>query len=287
MAQIIDGRALAKKTNDETKQMVTELHSLGIKPCLAVILVGDDQASARYVRNKHKKAEQLGIESIVNHLPAETTQTELLKVVNQYNEDPTVDGILVQSPLPKHIDEQLITRTIKPEKDVDGFHPVNVGNLFLNEPKHYPVACTPKGVMAMFEEYQIDLTGKKAVVIGRSSIVGRPMAALLINANATVTVLNHYSEDSKSFIKQADIVIAATGKLHMVSGDDLKVGATVIDVGQNLNEAGKLVGDVDYDSAEKVAGYITPVPGGVGPMTIAILMRQTVELATWSAKDDH
>ncbi|UQS86653.1 bifunctional 5,10-methylenetetrahydrofolate dehydrogenase/5,10-methenyltetrahydrofolate cyclohydrolase [Nicoliella spurrieriana] len=286
MAKIIDGKALAKKTNDDTKQMVNELHSLGIKPCLAVILVGDDQASARYVRNKHKKAEQLGIESIVNHLPKETTQAELLKVVNEYNDDDAINGILVQSPLPKHIDEQLITRTIKPEKDVDGFHPVNVGNLFLNEPKNYPVACTPKGVMAMFAEYNIDLTGKKAVVIGRSSIVGRPMAALLINANATVTVLNHYSQDAKSYIKEADVVVAATGKLHMVSGADLKVGATVIDVGQNLNEAGKLVGDVDYESAEKVAGYITPVPGGVGPMTIAILMRQTVELASWSAKND-
>ncbi|MEJ6400563.1 bifunctional 5,10-methylenetetrahydrofolate dehydrogenase/5,10-methenyltetrahydrofolate cyclohydrolase [Nicoliella lavandulae] len=286
MANIIDGRALAKKTNEATKQMVTELNSLGVKPCLAVILVGDDQASARYVRNKHKKAEQLGIESIVNHLPADTTQDELLKIVNAYNHDDKIDGILVQSPLPKQIDEQLITRTILPEKDVDGFHPVNVGNLFLNEPKHYPVACTPKGVMAMFAEYNIDLTGKKAVVIGRSSIVGRPMAALLINANATVTVLNHYSEDAKHFIKEADVVVAATGKLHMVSGDDLKAGATVIDVGQNLNEDGKLVGDVDYESAAKVAGYITPVPGGVGPMTIATLMRQTVELASWSAKHD-
>ncbi|MHA8111058.1 bifunctional 5,10-methylenetetrahydrofolate dehydrogenase/5,10-methenyltetrahydrofolate cyclohydrolase [Lactobacillaceae bacterium Melli_B4] len=285
MAKIIDGRALAKKMNEQTKQLVADLRELDVKVTLAVILVGDDQASARYVRNKHRKAEQLGIESIVTNLPSEITQAELLDLIHKYNEDESINGILVQSPLPKHIDEKLITQTIKPAKDVDGFHSENVGKLFLNDASGYPVACTPRGIMEMFKEYDIELTGKRAVVIGRSAIVGRPMAALLINANATVTVLNHYSEDGKSFIKEADIVVAATGKLHMVTGDDLKPGATVIDVGQNLNEEGKLVGDVDFDSASEVAGYITPVPGGVGPMTIAMLMRQTVQLISWSVKN--
>lgn len=282
MDNIIDGKALAKKVNQETASMVEELHSKEIDPCLAVILVGDDQASHRYVRSKHKKAQQLGIKSIVKELPKETTEQELLGILNEYNNSEEIDAILIQSPLPKHINEKFVMSQINPDKDVDGFQVINSGKLFLNDQSNYPVACTPKGVMTMFDEYNIELKGKKAVVIGRSTIVGRPMAALLINAGAEVTVLNHYVDDMKEYTGDADIVVSATGKLHTLKAEDVKEGVVVIDVGQNVDENNKLVGDVDYDSIKEKASYITPVPGGVGPMTIATLMRQTVELAKWS-----
>lgn len=281
MSNIIDGRSLAKKVNEETADMVSELNEQGKNPCLAVIIVGDDQASHRYVRSKHKKAQQLGIKSIVKALPAETTEDELLNILNDYNHDDDIDAILIQSPLPKHINEKYVMSQINPDKDVDGFQVINSGKLFLNDQSNYPVACTPKGVMTMFEEYGIDLKGKKAVVIGRSTIVGRPMAALLINAGAEVTVLNHYA-NIKEYALDADIIVSATGKVNTVTESDVKDGVVVIDVGQNVNDEGKLVGDVDYDGIAKKASYITPVPGGVGPMTIATLMRQTVELSKWS-----
>lgn len=282
MDNIIDGKALAKKVNQETASMVEELHSKEIDPCLAVILVGDDQASHRYVRSKHKKSQQLGIKSIVKELPKETTEEELLNILDEYNNSEEIDAILIQSPLPKHINEKFVMSQINPDKDVDGFQVINSGKLFLNDQSNYPVACTPKGVMTMFDEYNIELKGKKAVVIGRSTIVGRPMAALLINAGAEVTVLNHYVDNMKEYTGDADIVVSATGKLHTLTADDVKEGVVVIDVGQNVDENNKLVGDVDYDSIKEKASYITPVPGGVGPMTIATLMRQTVELAKWS-----
>ena len=252
MSNIIDGRSLAKKVNQETADMVSELNEQGKNPCLAVIIVGDDQASHRYVRSKHKKAQQLGIKSIVKALPAETTEGELLNILNDYNHDDDIDAILIQSPLPKHINEKYVMSQINPDKDVDGFQVINSGKLFLNDQSNYPVACTPKGVMTMFEEYGIDLKGKKAVVIGRSTIVGRPMAALLINAGAEVTVLNHYA-NIKEYTLDADIIVSATGKVNTVTESDVKDGVVVIDVGQNVNDEGKLVGDVDYDGIAKKA----------------------------------
>ncbi|UQS85315.1 bifunctional methylenetetrahydrofolate dehydrogenase/methenyltetrahydrofolate cyclohydrolase [Apilactobacillus apisilvae] len=286
MATVIDGRLLAKKLNESTKEEVTIMNSKSIVPCLAVIIVGEDQASKRYVRSKHKKAEQLGIKSIVKALPEETTEKELLSVLDEYNHNDSINAILIQSPLPKHINEKFVMGHINPQKDVDGFQTINSGKLFLNENENYPVACTPKGIMKMLEEYNIELLGKKAVVIGRSTIVGRPMAALLINAGAEVSVINHYA-NVNDYTKDADIIVSATGELHTVTKKDVKSGATVIDVGQNLNEDGKLVGDVDYDDVSQVAGYITPVPGGVGPMTISTLMSQTVELTKWSEKHNE
>ncbi|MDB1102503.1 bifunctional 5,10-methylenetetrahydrofolate dehydrogenase/5,10-methenyltetrahydrofolate cyclohydrolase [Lentilactobacillus parabuchneri] len=288
MATIIDGRALAKKLNGQTSQRVEKLKQAhGMTPELVVIIVGTDSASQRYVRNKHRTAEQLGIRSIVKELPESISQEELLNVVRQYNEDPEVTGILVQDPLPKQINEKLVTRSILPEKDVDGFHPVNVGKLFLNDTTKYPVACTPKGVMTMFDEYQIDLKGKNAVMIGRSAIVGKPMAALMLNAGASVSILHLLTKDITQYTKQADIIVSATGSLHTLTKNDVKPGAVVIDVGQNINEAGHLVGDVDYDDLFDEVSYITPVPGGVGPMTIATLMQQTVDLAEWSLERDQ
>ncbi|GAA6237029.1 bifunctional 5,10-methylenetetrahydrofolate dehydrogenase/5,10-methenyltetrahydrofolate cyclohydrolase [Apilactobacillus micheneri] len=281
MATIIDGKSLAKKLNENTKVTVSKMKENGIIPCLAVIIVGNDQASKRYVRSKHKKAEKLGIKSIVKEMPEETTQAELLKILNDYNNDSDINAILIQSPLPKHIDEKYIMGQINPKKDVDGFQIINSGKLFLDETENYPVACTPKGIMKMLEEYNIELVGKKAVVIGRSTIVGRPMAALLINAGAEVNIINHYAKVS-DYTKDADIIVSATGKLHTITKNDVKKGSTIIDVGQNLDENGKLVGDVDYQEVSEIAGYITPVPGGVGPMTISTLMTQTVELTKWS-----
>ncbi|MCF6515110.1 bifunctional methylenetetrahydrofolate dehydrogenase/methenyltetrahydrofolate cyclohydrolase [Lactobacillus sp. S2-2] len=286
MANIIDGRSVAKKLNAETKNEVIELNNKGIYPCLAVILVGTDQASQRYVRSKHKKAEELGIKSIVNLMDESTSQEELLKVIEQYNQDDSINGILVQSPLPKHIDENVVIDTINPKKDVDGFHPVNVGNLFLNKNINYPVACTPKGVMTLLDYYNIDLDGAKVVVVGRSSIVGKPMLSLLINANATVTVVHSHTKNMQEYTKDADVLISAVGKANLIDETYLKDEAVVIDVGQNLDENGKLCGDVNYEDVQTKASLITPVPGGVGPMTIATLMQQTVELTKWY-KDDE
>lgn len=282
LTKIIDGKAVAKKVNDQTAKAVTELVAQGVQPGIAVIIVGEDPASQIYVRNKNRKALKLGMHSVVRQLPVTTTQEELLAIIAEYNADRSIHGILVQSPLPKQINEPLITRAIDPKKDVDGFHPENVGKLITNYPGHYPVANTPRGIMTMLKEYNVELAGKTAVVIGRSTIVGKPMAALLTNANATVTLAHSRTRHLKAVAKTADILVVATGITHLISGADIKPGATVIDVGMDRDENGKLTGDVDFDSAQDVAGLITPVPGGVGPMTIATLMQTTVELAKWS-----
>ncbi|EEI70198.1 bifunctional methylenetetrahydrofolate dehydrogenase/methenyltetrahydrofolate cyclohydrolase [Lentilactobacillus hilgardii] len=288
MATVIDGRALAKKLNQQTSERVQKMQENdGITPGLVVIIVGDDPASQRYVRNKHRTAQRLGINSIVKQLPESVSEKELLEWVGQYNNDPAIHGILVQDPLPDQINEKDVTRAILPEKDVDGFHPVNVGKLFLNDSTKYPVSCTPKGIMTMFSEYHIELKGKNAVMLGRSAIVGKPMAALMLNQGASVSILHRLTKDITEYTKDADIIVSATGQLHTLTKNDVKVGATVIDVGQNINEKGHLVGDVDYDDLFDKVAYITPVPGGVGPMTIATLMQQSVDLAEWSIHRDN
>ncbi|MFT8388804.1 MAG: tetrahydrofolate dehydrogenase/cyclohydrolase catalytic domain-containing protein [Lentilactobacillus hilgardii] len=288
MATVIDGRALAKKLNQQTSERVQKMQENdGITPGLVVIIVGDDPASQRYFRNKHRTAQRLGLNSIVKQLPESVSEKELLGWVDQYNNDPTIHGILVQDPLPDQINEKDVTRAILPEKDVDGFHPVNVGKLFLNDSTKYPVSCTPKGIMTMFSEYHIELKGKNAVMLGRSAIVGKPMAALMLNQGASVSILHRLTKDITEYTKDADIIVSATGQLHTLTKNDVKVGATVIDVGQNINEKGHLVGDVDYDDLFDKVAYITPVPGGVGPMTIATLMQQSVDLAEWSIHRDN
>lgn len=285
MATIIDGKALAKKLNQRTSKRVEELQSqFGVTPGLVVVIVGNDPASERYVRNKNRTAKRLGINSTVKQLPADTSEADLLKLIASYNADPAVHGILVQDPLPDQINEKDITRAILPEKDVDGFHPINVGKLYLNDTTEFPVSCTPKGIMTMFDEYHISLKGKNAVMIGRSAIVGKPMAALMLNAGASVSILHRFTRDITEYTKNADIIVSATGHLHTLTKDAVKEGAVVIDVGQNINEAGHLVGDTDYDDLLDKVSYITPVPGGVGPMTIATLMQQSVDLAEWSSQ---
>ncbi|GAX07897.1 bifunctional 5,10-methylene-tetrahydrofolate dehydrogenase/5,10-methylene-tetrahydrofolate cyclohydrolase [Secundilactobacillus silagincola] len=275
---IIDGKALSNQLDISMKAEVKALREEGIEPKLVVIIVGNDPASQIYVRNKHRKAIKLGITSIIERRPADFTQAELLALIDQYNRDDTVHGILVQLPLPKQIDKSVIIRAIALEKDVDGFSPENVGKLFSNSHEHYPVSCTPKGIMTMLAHYKIDPAGQHAVIVGDSNIVGRPMGALLLNAGATVTYTHILTQDLSSFTRTADILIVATGVAHLIKADDIKPGATVIDVGMDRDENGKLVGDVDYDQAKEVAGAITPVPGGVGPMTITSLMQQTLEL---------
>lgn len=275
MVKIIDGKELAKTTTDNLKFEIENLKKKGIVPALVVIVVGEDQASQIYVKNKHRVAESIGIKSIITKLPNSTSESDLLALINEYNENPDVHGILVQLPLPKQINEKKITESIRPEKDVDGFHPVNIGRLVMNDPLAIP--CTPMGIMRMFMAYDIDVEGKNAVVVGRSNIVGKPMAALLLNANATVTVTHSHTQNLSEITKQADILVVAIGQANFIKKADVKQGAVVIDVGMNRLDSGKLAGDVDKDVAD-VAGYLTPVPKGVGPMTIAMLMEQTIEL---------
>ncbi|TVZ35132.1 bifunctional methylenetetrahydrofolate dehydrogenase/methenyltetrahydrofolate cyclohydrolase FolD [Seleniivibrio woodruffii] len=275
MATVMDGKILAAKVRAELKQKVDGYKAKsGRVPGLAVVLVGEDPASQVYVRMKNKACEEAGYKSIVNRMPAETTTEELLAVVNEYNNDDTINGILVQLPLPKQIDEKKILYAIKPEKDVDGFHPFNVGLMNIGEETLFP--CTPYGCMKFFEEYGIDTTGKNAVVIGRSNIVGKPMTSLLIKANCTVTVCHSKTKDIAGICRQADIIVAAIGKPEFVTADFVKEGAVVIDVGINRVDD-KLVGDVAYEEVAKKASYITPVPGGVGPMTIAMLLANTMK----------
>ncbi|MCI1985622.1 MAG: bifunctional methylenetetrahydrofolate dehydrogenase/methenyltetrahydrofolate cyclohydrolase FolD [Lactobacillus sp.] len=277
MTTVLDGKKTADALMTDLKHTVTTLKAQGVTPALAVILVGDDPASAIYVRNKHRRAESLGIRSLQIQLPATTTQTELLARIATLNADPTVDGILVQLPLPAGIDEQAVIQAISPEKDVDGFHPINVGRLWTNLPG--VVASTPYGIMALLAYYDIDVTGMNAVIVGRSNIVGRPMAALLLNHDATVTMTHSRTQDLAAKTRAADLLIVATGRAEMITADMVKPGAIVIDVGMDRNAAGKLVGDVDYAGVAPIAKAITPVPGGVGPMTIASLMLQTVAIA--------
>ena len=277
MATIMDGKALSLKLKEQMKQRIEQLKQQGINPKLVVVLVGDNSASQVSVRNKHKSCGEVGIESEVITMPEQTTQQELLEVVERLNQDETVDGILVQLPLPKQIDEKTVLRSILPEKDVDGFHPVNVGLLSIGDECFAP--ATPSGIIAMFQEYGINIAGKNCVVIGRSNIVGKPMAALLLKNNATVTICHSKTEDLASYTRRADVVIVATGRRHTLTADMVKEGAVVVDVGMNRNEQGKLCGDVDYEEVKEKASFITPVPGGVGPMTITELLENTIQAA--------
>ncbi|MEO1781578.1 bifunctional protein FolD [Enterococcus diestrammenae] len=273
----IDGKQLANLLQEQMKEEVALLKESGLTPGLVVLLVGEDSASQVYVRNKDLAAARIGIVSKVERYPETITEAELLAEIDKYNADPQFHGILVQLPLPKHIDENKVLLAIDPNKDVDGFHPLNLGALFAGHPTMIP--CTPYGIIKMFEHYDIDLEGKNAVVIGRSNIVGKPMAQLLLQKNATVTMAHSKTKNLAALCRQADILVVAIGRGHFVTKDFVKPGAVVIDVGMNRNEAGKLIGDVAYDEVAPVASYITPVPGGVGPMTITMLMYQTIESA--------
>ena len=277
MAQILSGKAVSQRIKDELREEVLKLKEKGINPGLAVIIVGDDPASRVYVNNKKKACEDLGIYSEEYALDASTTEEELLALIKELNEKKSINGILVQLPIPKHINEETIINAIDPKKDVDAFHPVNVGKIMVGNFDFVP--CTPAGVMELIKESGIDVSGKECVVVGRSNIVGKPQAMLLLHQNGTVTICHSRTKDLKAKTKQADILVAAVGIPNFITGDMIKEGAVVIDVGINRIADKKLVGDVDFESAEKVAGAITPVPGGVGPMTIAMLMKNTVKAA--------
>lgn len=277
MSTVISGRELADQMQAEIQKDVEKMTQQGIQPGLVVLLVGENPASQTYVRNKERAAAKIGILSKVEKLPETISEEELLAEIDKYNQDSRFHGILVQLPLPKHIDEEKILLAIDPKKDVDGFHPMNLGRLFVGKPEMIP--CTPYGIMKMFEAYDIDLTGKRAVVIGRSNIVGKPMAQLLLMKNATVTIAHSKTEHLAEVAKEADILVVAIGRGHFVTKEFVKPGAVVIDVGMNRNQEGKLIGDVAFDEVSEIASYITPVPKGVGPMTITMLMYQTVEAA--------
>ena len=275
MAIILDGKETARKVRESLKTKVEELKQRNIFPRLAVIMVGDDSASKIYVKNKSKACEELGVEYEEFLLKADTTQEELIDLINKLNERKDVHGILLQSPIPKHLDINEAFRTIKPEKDVDGFNPVNVGKLVLGQETF--ISCTPFGVIKLLEEYNIPIEGKNAVVIGRSNIVGKPMLQCLLNKHATVTICHSRTKNLEEITKKADILVAAIGKAKFVTKSMVKPEAVVIDVGINRNEQGKVCGDVDFEEVSKIASYITPVPGGVGPMTIAMLMTNIVK----------
>ncbi len=277
-AQILDGKAIAADVRAQVKSRVEALTNVGNRaPGLAVVLVGENPASQVYVRNKRKACAEVGFYSELHELPASTGQEELLALVDALNAKAAIDGILVQLPLPDHIDEEAVIERIAPTKDVDGFHPYNVGRLVLRMPLLRP--CTPRGIMTMLERTGVDLVGKDAVIIGQSNIVGRPMALELLAARCTITVCHSRTKDLEEKARNADVLVVATGRPKMVPGDWVKPGAIVIDVGINRTDDGKLVGDVDYDSARETAGWITPVPGGVGPMTIATLLENTLQAA--------
>ena len=273
--ELIDGKNLAKEIRENLKVKCEELKTKGINPKLAVIMVGDDKSSQIYVRNKSKACNEIGIEFEEFLLKENTKQEELINLINKLNNDKTINGILLQSPIPKHLDINEAFRTIAPEKDVDGFNPANVGKLCLNQDTF--VSCTPYGIMKMFEKYNIDLEGKSVVIIGRSNIVGKPLIQCCLNKNATVTVCHSKTRDLKEYTKRADILIVAIGKSKFVTEDMVKQDSVVIDVGINRGEDGKLTGDVDFDNVSKKASFITPVPGGVGPMTIAMLMNNVIK----------
>jgi methylenetetrahydrofolate dehydrogenase (NADP+) / methenyltetrahydrofolate cyclohydrolase len=274
---IIDGKLVAAKVRAEVAAQVQELSRKGLVPGLTVVRVGEDPASAIYVRGKRKACEEVGMRSVEHHLPATVSEADLLALIARLNADPETHGILVQLPLPKHVDESKVLDAIAPGKDADGFHPVNVGALWLGKPAPRP--CTPAGVMRLLDEAGVDPKGKRALVIGRSHIVGKPMAAMLLERHATVTIAHSRTEDLAAEVGRADVLVAAIGKAEIVKGAWVKAGAVVIDVGMNRKADGKLCGDVEYAEAEKRAAAITPVPGGVGPMTIAMLLVNTLELA--------
>ncbi|MCD6309977.1 MAG: bifunctional methylenetetrahydrofolate dehydrogenase/methenyltetrahydrofolate cyclohydrolase FolD [Candidatus Eremiobacteraeota bacterium] len=276
-AEIISGKEVSREIKENLAKEVEDLKARGIIPGLAVVLVGDDPASQVYVRNKVRACEKVGIKSVVQRLPSDIPEEDLLRIVRDLNENDEIHGILVQLPLPDHIDEQKVVNIISPEKDADGFHPYNMGRLLTGE--ECPVPCTPAGIMELIHRTGIELKGKEAVVIGRSNIVGKPVAILLLREHATVTICHSRTRNLSEVCKRADVVIAAVGRAKMVKKDFIKPGAVVIDVGINRDENGKLVGDVDFEDVKEVAGYITPVPGGVGPMTIAMLLVNTVSSA--------
>ena len=282
MAQILSGKVVSQRIKDELKDEVKALNDKGIFPGLAVIIVGDDPASRVYVNSKKKACEEIGVYSREYALPQETTESELLALIDELNVDKKINGILVQLPLPKHINEETIINAISPKKDVDAFHPVNVGKIMIGNYDFLP--CTPAGVMELIAESGIDVSGKECVVVGRSNIVGKPQAMLLLHKNGTVTICHSRTKDLKAKTKEADILVAAVGIPNFITGDMIKEGAVVIDVGINRIAEKKLVGDVEFESAEKVASAITPVPGGVGPMTIAMLMKNTVKAALIQAE---
>ncbi|HGD4756672.1 TPA: bifunctional methylenetetrahydrofolate dehydrogenase/methenyltetrahydrofolate cyclohydrolase [Streptococcus agalactiae] len=278
MTELIDGKALSQKMQAELGRKVERLKEQhGIIPGLAVILVGDNPASQVYVRNKERSALEAGFKSETLRLSESISQEELIDIIHQYNEDKSIHGILVQLPLPQHINDKKIILAIDPKKDVDGFHPMNTGHLWSGRPMMVP--CTPAGIMEMFREYHVDLEGKHAVIIGRSNIVGKPMAQLLLDKNATVTLTHSRTRNLSEVTKEADILIVAIGQGHFVTKDFVKEGAVVIDVGTNRDENGKLIGDVVFEQVAEVASMITPVPGGVGPMTITMLLEQTYQAA--------
>ena len=276
-AQLIDGNALAQHWREQVARDCQVLQARGVKPGLAVLLVGDNPASQVYVRNKVKACEQAGLHSVLDQLPADLSESDLLARVDALNRDPLIHGILVQLPLPAHINAHKVIEAIDPAKDVDGFHVASAGALMTGMPGFWP--CTPHGCMKMLESINYPLSGKHAVVIGRSNIVGKPMALMLLAQNATVTICHSRTANLKAITLQADVIVAAVGQRNTVTADMVKPGAVVIDVGMNRNEAGKLCGDVDFEGVRQVAGHITPVPGGVGPMTIAMLLVNTLESA--------
>lgn len=277
MPLLIDGKKISTEIKDELKVTVEELKKQGVETCLAVIQVGDDPASSIYVRNKKRACAYVGIESLSYELPEETTEDQLVKLVKELNENDNVHGILVQLPLPKHINADTIIRTISPDKDVDGFHPESVGRLCIGEPGF--VSCTPAGIIQLLKRSGIEIEGKECVVVGRSNIVGKPMSILLLRENGTVTITHSRTKDLKEVTGRADILVVAIGKPKFITADYVKEGAVVIDVGMHHNEENKLCGDVDFDDVKDKVSAITPVPGGVGPMTIAMLMYNCVEAA--------
>ena len=282
MAEIISGKETAANIRERLRKQIDQLRESGYQPGLAVVIVGDDPASQVYVRNKEKACKEVGIAAQTFALPKETTQQELMALIDTLNARSDVHGILVQLPLPRHLDEHQVINAILPEKDVDAFHPVNVGKIMIGDFDYVP--CTPAGVMALLEEAQIDVSGKRAVVIGRSNIVGKPQAMLLLHKNATVTICHSKTQHLEEITRQADIIVVAIGKAHFLRGDMVKDGVVVIDVGMNRLENGKLAGDVDFDTVAPKASYITPVPGGVGPMTITMLMKNTLRAAEMKQK---
>lgn len=277
MAERIDGKKIAEEIRSELKRDVADLTKGGNQPGLVAIRVGDDPASAIYVRNKRKACDAVGIYSEEHHLPEDTSEDRLLGLIAQLNKNPRIHGILVQLPLPRHLDSQAIVQSVSPAKDVDGLNILNIGRLTMGAPGFVP--CTPSGVMELLDRHKVPIEGQRAVVVGRSNLVGRPAALLLMHRNATVTVCHSRTRDMAGICRQADILVAAIGKPRFIKGDMVKNGAAVIDVGINRLPDGKLAGDVDFEAAEPKAGWITPVPGGVGPMTIAMLLKNTVEAA--------
>lgn len=281
-AHLIEGKVVSKAVKEEVAGRVQALKAKGVRPGLATVLVGDDPASHVYVRNKQRTCEELGMHTVGHHLPATTSQDELLGLVHRLNDDPAIHGILVQLPLPKPLRSEPILNAMSPHKDVDGLHPFNMGKLLMGEPRFVP--CTPAGVLAMLDYYKLPVEGKTAVVVGRSNLVGKPAALLLMHRHATVTVCHSKTPDLPGVCRRADILVAAMGKARFITGDMVKDGAVVIDVGINRLPDGRLVGDVDFGAVAPKASWITPVPGGVGPMTIAMLMQNTVLAASMVAE---